>query len=150
MMKNILWFQDPENKSNNIISVDGEILTAKSSNEYEEYYKVLYLLDKKTQKISTKTTTIYKVDKGLFIKGYLSAKDSLGRKIGFMFYTDSSSVDEVANRLKHETQLHQMKCTDETFLEIKSWRFKRTLKTILAAVLLIAAVSVIYKTRNYE
>ena len=144
MKKNILWFQDPDNKANNVISVDGDVLTAKSSNEYDEYYKILYSLDKKTQKISTKTTTISKVDNGLFIKGYFSEKDNLGRNIGFMFFTDSSNVDEVINRLKHETQLHKMNCTDETFIEIKSWSYKQTLTSILILISIVATISILY------
>ncbi len=141
-MKNILWYQDPENKSKNVISCNGDIITPPSHPRYAELYDILFKFDKEL-KNQKSNDSIYCFSKGYFLKGYFEEKDIVGRNIGFMFYCDTKNKEEVIARLQEEAGINGKTCQVSVLDSIYDHRKPISTKTIIIAIAVLSIVSII-------
>ncbi|WP_018110114.1 hypothetical protein [Bacteroides propionicifaciens] len=137
-MKNILWYQDPNNKSQDVISINGKIITPPTDPTYIKYYN--YLQDKNHTTFNKESARVYKMKTGYFIKGHLADKDVIGRNIGFMFYSDAITTTELASNLMQEAKINDKTCKDELIEEVLQFKPKNSLSTIITAALITIAI----------
>ena len=145
-MKNILWYQDPENKSQDVISFNGEVIYPPSNPRYKENYNILANLDKqiKREKLQCQSK-IYSLSVGFFIKGHFLEKDNLGRNIGFMFYCDTNDIEQVAMRIQNEALINNLTCSDTLISDIHKLKKSKTslYKTLIIASAIIIVLGII-------
>ena len=120
-MKNILWYQDPENLSKDVISFNREIITPPSDPKYREKYDELYNIANKAQG----NKNIYKFSDGYFIKGHFNEKDNIGRNISFMFYSNTVNKQECANRLMEEAAVNNKTCSESLLNDILNFNERK-------------------------
>ena len=146
---NILWFQDPENDSQDVISFNGEIISPPSNPKYAEKYDILYDLDNESKSKSDKRKIpMYKLHNGYFIKGHFNEKDVLGRNVPFMFYANTTDKQDFLKRLQNEAAISEKTCPELLINDILNFEEKSlSLKTIMIgcfiAVLIISIIVLI-------
>lgn len=137
-MKNILWYQDPNNNSQDVISIDGEIITSPTNPTYIKHYNFLQDINQTT--FNKEIASVYKTKNGYFIKAHLDDKDVLGRNIGFMFYSEASNTTELESNLREEAELNGKTCKDQLIDEIRQFKPKSKLVNKIFTVLIIIAI----------
>ena len=146
-MKNILWYQDSENLSKDVISFNGEIITPPSDPRYREKYDMLYKIGNQAQG----NKSICKLSEGYFIKGHFNEKDNIGRNIPFMFYSDSANNQEFANRLKKEAALNDKSCSDlliNDILNFKKGRISLTTTIVISVIIVAISLLIVFITNK--
>lgn len=143
-MKNILWFQDPLNRSQDVISFNGDIITPPSNPLYIEKYKVLSSIDDKINKTNKSRKKIYFLGDGYFVKSYFAEKDNLGRNIGFMFYCDTIDKSVLEIRLKEEAKINNKTCPESLITQIREFKTSNlNLKRLILAGVILAIVIIL-------
>ena len=139
-MKNILWYQDTENLSKDVISFNGEIITPPSNPRYREKYDILYKIGCQVQG----NKNIYKLSEGYFVKGHFNEKDNIGRNTPFMFYSDAIDNQEFANRLKKEAAINDKSCSELLINDILNFKKSRgSLITTITIGVIIVSISLL-------
>lgn len=140
-MNNILWYQTLEDESNDVISFNGEIILPPPNPLYIEKYEYLYNIDKQVRNEKTTNNSIskiYRLPNGFFMKGYFEEIDNHGRKIAFMFYSNTIDSNEFIKRLKKEAFNCNKTCSDSLINEIIKFKFNPLpLKTLIMVGLAI-------------
>lgn len=113
MIMNILYTQNESANQKNTIIVDGiiysDMLTGVASDAFKSINKIsneagnwIWLIDKLKDfgKIESKNFKFIKDSTGIFIKACFQEKDELDRNMPFMFYTQTTSLNEACNLLE--------------------------------------------------
>ena len=79
-MKTILWYQNPDLISDDILMVNGKNITPPTSSLYVTNFDFLYNIEQKNNSLVLGQTYLYKINDGFFAKGTFETKDKLGRK----------------------------------------------------------------------
>lgn len=142
-MKNILYFTDANTSAAyGRIAVNGKEILPPESDSFTEKFHFLFTLDDNSTILERNPPFIlYDVPNGLFLRGHFETRDDIGRKIGFMFYSDTKNKSEFINRLFAESIEQNLKLNKNNILKKK--RMPVVYIVTLAAILIIIALIII-------
>lgn len=145
-MKNLLWFQNPDNKGDDFLYVNSRSITPPNNPLYIENFRFLLNTDKKAKYKSSNKTLLYKLTDGYLLKDYFENKDIIGRNMTFLFYSNTTNIEEFIERLKQETNLLELCYAPSKIEEIRTI-VKRTKTNIMIglAIAVIVSILLIYK-----
>lgn len=142
-MNNILWIQDPKNKGDDFIYVNGERIEPPTSSIYTESSKLLsdtlnYKPDKKIDGAS-----IFEVQDGFLLSDTFDNIDSIGRKVSVLYYSNTREPEIFIERfLNDASSLNLQYSNVDTLRDL----LKKPIinKKIMGIVLIIIGLIIVY------
>lgn len=157
-MKTILFAQSADPTKKSTIVIDGLIYESDSGNDYlQSNFDFLMNCDKwknvyknrikfcKYFSSFSPQLEVKKSPQGYFIKSTFNSLDIGGRKIMFMFYCESSNIEEVCNELRKISMSIGRELNNDEIRFLSSQK-KTKIVTILAITLLILTTATIIHT----
>lgn len=139
-MKTILWYQNPDLISDDILMVNGKNITPPTSSLYVTNFDFLYNIEQKNNSLVLGQTYLYKINDGFFAKGTFETKDKLGRKTPFMFYSDELNRESFIARFEKTAKLANMEYSDQLLNDLRSLSSGLSIKIFLGITALILAL----------
>ena len=139
-MKTILWYQNPDLISDDILMVNGKNITPPTSSLYVTNFDFLYNIEQKNKSLVLGQTYLYKLKDGFFAKGAFETKDKLGRKTPFMFYSDERNRESFIARFEKTAKLANMEYSDQLLNDLRSLSSGLSIKIFLGITALILAL----------
>ena len=139
-MKTILWYQNPDLISDDILMVNGENITPPTNSLYVTNFDFLYNIEQKNKSLVLGQTYLYKINNGFFAKGVFETKDKLGRKTPFMFYSDERNRESFIARFEKTAKLANMEYSDQLLNDLRSLSSGLSIKIFLGITALILAL----------
>ena len=137
MFNNLFWYQSPDRHADDIVLVNGVSLIKGDMKRTEEFDKLMKVAN---QVLKHKTQWCGFVRGVFFMKGNLTIKDDLGRKMGFMFAT---SAKDYKKALYQALSTAGMEMDDDSQINLDSikFRFVKKLAIAVAAATLIIIIT---------
>lgn len=149
MMKNILWFQDASNRGSANIYLNGVKIEPPTSDEYYTASKYIKdILNNDNSKIYSKGT-IYKTIDGLLLNDHFDNEDEIGRKMGFLYFSNTHDPSEFIRRFYRESENLGMEYTnknrEELFKSLSPKVYNIKLAIAIGVIVTILTLYFIYK-----
>lgn len=103
-MKTLLWYQNPNNDGNDFLLLNGEPITPPTNPLYRENFNLLLQLTETNRANTENGTSLFTLKNGFVLKDNFENTDVLGRKMTFLFYSETKNIDEFIGQFNKEKE----------------------------------------------
>lgn len=142
-MKNLMWYQNPANTGDDLLFIDGELITPPSNPLYRNNVRFLMNGVKSNKNKELESTTLYKSDKGYILKDNFEDKDVIGRYVSFVFYSETKNIDDFVRQIQSTCDSIGVEYNVNKYETIKKLATKGKIKKSVIIILVIAVILVL-------
>lgn len=139
-MKNILWYQNPDNSGDDFVFFNRNPITPPTNPLYADSFEFLLNGTRSKKYYSSNQVLLYRLKDGFLINDHLEDRDVVGRKIPFLFYSDAENINDFIKQIQATTDEIGLKYDLEKFKIIRRLDAE---KKILKSNLVIIAITII-------